>query len=197
MTQAPSLVLLLFSLLNQVWLSSTPWTVACQAPLYMEFSRKEYWTGLPFPSPGDLPHSEIKLASPELAGRFFTTEPPGKPQSLVGEKIPQVTHHGQNFFLKLKKKKEEETVNRLNGKNVDKSKFFSVSSSLFLNFWAHTQTYTGDAMKVLHSKCQQIWKIQQWPQDWKRSAFTPASKKGDAKECSTIAQLHSSHTLVK
>ena len=63
-------------------------------------------------------------------------------------------------------------VNRLNGKNVDKSKFLCVSSSLFLNFWAHTQTYTDDAVKVLHSMCQQIWKTQQWPQDWKRSNTT-------------------------
>ena len=58
------------------------------------------------------------------------------------------------------------------------------------------QILKDDAVKVLHSKCQQIWKIQQWPQDWKRSVFIPIPKKGNAKECST-AQLHSSHTLVK
>ena len=54
----------------------TPWTVACRAPLSMEFSRQEYWTGLPFPSPGDLPEPGIKpksLMSPALAGRFLTT----------------------------------------------------------------------------------------------------------------------------
>ena len=59
-----------------VFNSATPWTVACQAPLSMEFSRQEYWSGLPFPTPGDLPNPEIKptsLASPALAGRFFTT----------------------------------------------------------------------------------------------------------------------------
>ena len=52
-----------------------------------------------------------------------------------------------------------------------------------------------DAVKVLHSKCQQIWKTQQWPQDWKRSVFIPIQKKGNAKECSnycTIALI--SHT---
>ena len=52
------------------------------APLSMEFSKQEYWTGLPFPPPGDLPHPGIKTATPmsvALAGRFFTTEPPGKP----------------------------------------------------------------------------------------------------------------------
>ena len=54
----------------------TPWTVACQAPLSMGFSRQEYWSGLPFPSPGDLPNPGIKFTSPEspaLASRFFTT----------------------------------------------------------------------------------------------------------------------------
>ena len=55
------------------------WTVAHQATLSMGFSRPEYWNGLPFPSPGDLPNSGIKPESPSLAGGFFTTEPPGKP----------------------------------------------------------------------------------------------------------------------
>ena len=49
-----------------VWLFTTPWTVASQAPLSMEFSRKEYWSGLPFPSPEDLPHPGIKPRSPAL-----------------------------------------------------------------------------------------------------------------------------------
>ena len=64
---------------------ATPWTIACQAPLYMEFSRQKYWSGLPFPSPGDLPEPGIKLKSPVspvcTAGRFFTAEPVGKPQT--------------------------------------------------------------------------------------------------------------------
>ena len=51
-----------------------------------------------------------------------------------------------------------------------------------------------DAVKVLHSICQKIWKTQQWPQDWKRSVFIPVPKKGNAQ---TTAQLRSSHTLVK
>ena len=46
------------------------------------------------------------------------------------------------------------------------------------------QILKDDAVKVLHSMCQQVWKSQQWPQDWKRSVFTPISKKGNAKECS-------------
>ena len=59
------------------------------------------------------------------------------------------------------------------------------------------QILKDDAVKVLHSICQQIWKTQQWPWDWKRSVFIPIPKKGNAKECSTTTHLHSSHTLVK
>ena len=65
--------------------SATPWIVTRWAPLSMGFSRQEYWSGLPFPLPGDLPNPRIEpvsLASPALAGGFFTTEPPGKPGSI-------------------------------------------------------------------------------------------------------------------
>ena len=66
--------------LSHVLLLVTPWTVACQAPLSMSFCRKEYWSGLPFPSPGDLPDPGIKstpLVSPALAVRFFTASASG------------------------------------------------------------------------------------------------------------------------
>ena len=56
----------------------TPRTVACQAPLSVGFPRQEYWSELPFPSPGDLPNPGIEPASPALAGGFSTTEPTGK-----------------------------------------------------------------------------------------------------------------------
>ena len=51
------------------------------------------------------------------------------------------------------------------------------------------QILKGDAVKVLHSICQQIWKTQQWPQDWKRSVFIPIPKKGNAKECSNYSTI--------
>ena len=54
-----------------------------------------------------------------------------------------------------------------------------------------------DAIKALHSICQQIWKTQQWPQDWKKSVFIQIPKKDNVKEFQTIAQLHSFHTLAK
>ena len=57
----------------------TPWIVALQAPPLIEFFRQEYWSGLTFPSPGDLSNPGIKNAIPELAGRLVTTKPPGKP----------------------------------------------------------------------------------------------------------------------
>ncbi len=60
--------------LSRVQLFVTPWAVALQAPPSMEFSRQEYWSGLPFPSPGDLPDPGIKPVSSCIAGRFFTTE---------------------------------------------------------------------------------------------------------------------------
>ena len=56
----------------------TPWTVAHQAPLPMEFSRQEYWSGLPFPPPGDLPDPGIEPGSPALQVDSLPSEPPGK-----------------------------------------------------------------------------------------------------------------------
>ena len=71
-----------------VYDSATPWTVAHQAPLSMGVSRQEYWSGLPFPTPGDLPNPGMEPtspASPALAGRILTTEPPGKPFQTYSE----------------------------------------------------------------------------------------------------------------
>ena len=73
----------LFALsLSHVQGFETPWTVASQAPLSMEFTRQEYWSGLPFATPGDLPDPGIELTSLALAGGFLTTEPPGKPNPM-------------------------------------------------------------------------------------------------------------------
>ena len=63
------------------------------------------------------------------------------------------------------------------------------------------QILKDDAVKVLHSICQPIWKTQQWPQDWKRSVFIPISKKGNAKECSSYCTVslfsHASKVILK
>ena len=64
--------------LNNVQLFATPWTVAHQAPLSRRFSRQEYWSGLPFPSPGDLPSPGIKPGSPPSQADALSSEPLGK-----------------------------------------------------------------------------------------------------------------------
>ena len=82
--------------LSRVWLFATPWTVAHQAPPSMGFSRQEYWSGLPFPSPGDLPNPGIKPRSPALQADALTSEPPGKPKRKGGNLIlfPPVMSQG-------------------------------------------------------------------------------------------------------
>ena len=64
--------------LSRVQLFATPWTVVYQAPPSMGFSRQEYWSGLPFPFPEDLPNPKIKLNSPALQADALPSEPPGK-----------------------------------------------------------------------------------------------------------------------
>ena len=91
-------------LLSHFWLFTTPWTVSRQAPLSIGFSRQEYWSGLPFLSPGYLPDPGIEpesLASSALAGRFFTTAPPGKPQYIHRHMYGNVHHPVVSTWVKL------------------------------------------------------------------------------------------------
>ena len=73
----PFVLLFSLSVVSDSFVAS--WTVAHQAPLSMGSSRREHWSGLPFPSLGDLLNPRLESASPTLAGGFFTTETPGKP----------------------------------------------------------------------------------------------------------------------
>ena len=98
----------------------------------MGFCRQEYWRGLPFSFPGDLPDPGIKPRSPTFLA-----------DALPSDGIPV------ELFQILK----------------------------------------DGAVKVLHSICQQIWKMKQWPQDWIRSVFIPIQKKGNAKECSNYCTI--------
>ena len=82
-------------LLNCAWLFVSPWTVARQT-LSLGFSRQEYWSGLPFLSPGDLPDPGVEPASPALAGGFFTAEPPEKPINMCMCVL-------RNIYINLKK----------------------------------------------------------------------------------------------
>ena len=79
--------------LSCVRLFATPWTAAYQAPPSIAFSRQEYWSGLPFPSPGDLPDPGIKPGFPTLEAEALTSEPPGKAasQRKAMPKNPQTT----------------------------------------------------------------------------------------------------------
>ena len=72
--------------------SETPWAVAYQAPLSMGLARQEYWSGLPFPSPGDLPDPGIEPRSPTLQADALTSAPPGKPLIMVKVKIKSLSH---------------------------------------------------------------------------------------------------------
>ena len=79
--------LYLLKSLSRVRLFVTPWTVAYQAPPSMGFSRQEYWSGLPFPSPGDLPNPGIEPGFPTLEADALTSEPPGKPLCILYDNL--------------------------------------------------------------------------------------------------------------
>src|SRR5574337_716322 len=78
---------------------ATPWTVAHQAPLSMGFSRQEYWSGLPFPSPSVLPNSGIEPRSPALQADALTSEPPGKQLDIFLSIYSYHCNDGWNCFL--------------------------------------------------------------------------------------------------
>ena len=73
----------MLSRFSRVRLFGTPWTIVRQAPLSMEFIRQEFWSGLPLPSPGDLPDPGIELGSPTLQENSLPSEPPGKPYKVL------------------------------------------------------------------------------------------------------------------
>ena len=92
-------------LLSRVRLFVTPWTVAYQAPPSVGFSRQEYWSGLPFPSPGDLPDPGIESGSPTFQADTLTSEPPGKPHWVTKSwiKLKQLStyYYGWNYFKNM------------------------------------------------------------------------------------------------
>ena len=96
-------------LLSCVWRLATQWTVARQVPLSLGFSRQEYWSGLPFPSPGDLRDPRIEPGSPALQADSLPSEPPGKPKSLalncvcfaLGQNNHKLSGLNQHMFIIL------------------------------------------------------------------------------------------------
>ena len=79
----------------------TPWTVAYQASLSMGFSRQEYWSGLPFPPPGDLPDPGIEPGSPTLEADALTSEPPGKSNFFNYRLMNFTTLQDKQFIMQL------------------------------------------------------------------------------------------------
>ena len=93
--------------LSHVRLFATPWTVAYQAPPSMGFSRQEYWSGLPFPSPGDLPDPGIEARSPALEADALTSELPGNPNL---QQKPPAMIKGSEFELPRSKSQTQYPV---------------------------------------------------------------------------------------
>ena len=83
-----------------------PWTVAYQAPLSTDFSRQEYWSALPFPSPGDVPNPGIKPGFPTLQADALPSEPPGKPDQKSPKKTKAQDHMAsqENSIKRLEKR---------------------------------------------------------------------------------------------
>ena len=168
----------------------------------MGFSRQEYWSGVPFPSPGDLPDPGVEPRSPALQADALPSEPPGKilrggnntqrtmqKRSHDPDNHDGVITHLEPNILEWEVKWALESITKNKAGKDD-----GIPNELF-------QILKDDAVKVLHSICQQIWKTQQWPQDWKRSVFILIPKKGNVKECSnycTIALIsHASKVMLK
>ena len=172
--------------LSHVWLFVTPWTVAYQALRSMGFSRQEYWSGLPFPSPGDLFNPGIEPVSSALQTDALPSEP--RRGLIIHRRTVQkdlhdpenhdgvITHLESDILeCEVKQALENITTNKASGGD-------GIPVQLF-------QILKDDVVKVLHSICQEIWKFQQWLQYWKSSVFIPIPKKGNAKECSNYCTI--------
>ena len=94
--------------LSHVQLFATPWTVAHQVPLSMGFSRQEYWSGFPFPSPGDLPNPGIEPRSATLQADALTSAPPGKP--IFKKRRAQLDQRGKEWKRDLQKGRSDKAV---------------------------------------------------------------------------------------
>ena len=85
--------------LSHVQLFGTPWTIAHQAPLSTVFSRQEYWSGHPFPSPGDLLNPGVELGSPALQVDSLPSEPPGKNKKLPREGKQEISEGNKKLYI--------------------------------------------------------------------------------------------------
>ena len=159
----------------------------------MGFSRQEYWSGLPFPSIGDLPNPGIEPRSPELQADSLATELWGKSMQKYMEIYKKDLHNWDNHDGVITHL--EPDILECEGKWALRSIALNKASGgdgipveLF-------QILKDGAVKMLHSICQPKWKTQQQPQDWKRSVSIPVPipMEGNAKECSN----YTSKVMVK
>ena len=194
------LLLLLLSRFSRVWLCATPVTAAHQAPPSLGFSRQEHWSELPFPSPmhgsekWKWSRSVVSDSSDPMDCSLPGSSIHGICQARVLEQVAiafSIICHSRCvigshccFYFQVS---NNITTNKASGGD-------RIPVEL-------SQILKDDVVKALHSICQQIWKTQQWPQDWKRSVFIPIPKKGNAKEClnyRTIALIsHTSKVMLK
>ena len=93
-------------MLSRFGLFATPWTVTYQAPLSMGFSRQEYWSGLPFPSPRDLPDPGIESESPALQADALTSEPPGKPKGNHKQQQKVTLQNGRKYLQMMRQTRD-------------------------------------------------------------------------------------------
>ena len=147
-------------------------TVPCQVPTSMGFFRQENWIELPFPSP------DIRKRWREYTEELYKTDlhNPDNHNGVVTHLEPDILECEVKWAL------GSITMNKASGGDGIPVELFPILKD--------------DAVKILHSICQQIWKTQQWSQDWKRSVFIPTQRKAMPKNAQTTTQLHSPHTLV-
>ena len=120
-----------------------PWTVVHQAPLSMGFSRQEYWSNLPFPSPRDLPNPGIKPTSLALAGGFFTTVPPGKPLKFIWASFKLISKWSYTSFKSPEISKYPH----------ERSLLWELPQLNYFNIcWLFDETNSIKTLKLVHTK---------------------------------------------
>ena len=125
----------------RIWLFVNPWTIACQAPLSVELSRQEYWSGLPFSTPADFPDPRIERESPALAGGFFTTSTTGEAHGVLREMLYLLQKDRKNRSKSLKKGSHDWKVQKLFDHHWNDTPGYSFLFSIFYFYSLHHQRY--------------------------------------------------------
>ena len=174
-------------LLSYVQLFATPWTVAHQAPSSMGFSRQEYWSGLPFPSPGDLSNPGIKPRSPTLQTDILTSEPPGKPRRRkvkskggkerykhLNAEFQRIARRDKKAFLSDQCKEIEEKMTNLD--SILKSRDITLPTKVRLvkAMVFPVVMYGWESWPIKKAECQRIGAFELWC--WRRLLRVPDCK---------------------